>query len=130
MEFKNFMEEELWWKMSFDGRQPLMEENLWWKTNFDGRQPLIEYDIDGRWSLLKDNLCWNLWGKIILVGRRPKLMMNFAERRSLMKNDLFRKHLLKSDFICLCFPKPYLYCESPLTDLDVALHKDQDKMKL
>ena len=39
------MEDNLRWKMTFDGRHPLIEENLLWKTTFDGRQPLIEQDI-------------------------------------------------------------------------------------
>ena len=26
--------------ITFDGSQPLMEDTLWWKTTFDGRQPL------------------------------------------------------------------------------------------
>ena len=33
------MEDDLHWKTTFDGRQPLMKDNLWWKTTFDGRQP-------------------------------------------------------------------------------------------
>ena len=41
-----FREHNLWWKMTFvgrqpfDGRQPLMEDALWWKVLFEGRQPL------------------------------------------------------------------------------------------
>ena len=33
-----FDEEDLWWK-------PLMEDNLQWKMAFDGRQPLLEDDL-------------------------------------------------------------------------------------
>ena len=32
------MEDDLRWKMTFDGRQPLMEDDLRWKTTFDGRR--------------------------------------------------------------------------------------------
>ena len=57
------MTDNLWWKMTFYGRQPLMEdtfdeEDLWWKTNFDARRPLME-DY--------------LWWETIFDGRRPFL---------------------------------------------------------
>ena len=32
------MEDDLSWKMTFDGRQPLMEDDLQWKTTFGGRR--------------------------------------------------------------------------------------------
>ena len=77
------MEENLWWKTTFDGRQPLieddfqwkttfderwplMEDDLWWKTTFDGRQPLMEVDLwwktafDGRQPLMEDDLQWKI----------------------------------------------------------------------
>ena len=53
------MEDDLLWKMTFDGRQPSMEDNLRWKTTFDGGQPLMEDDfqwkmtISGRRHLLE-----------------------------------------------------------------------------
>ena len=58
------MEDDLWQKMIFDGRQPLTEDDFWWKTktpfgvgrrslednlqrkkNLYGRQPLMEDDF-------------------------------------------------------------------------------------
>ena len=35
-------EDDLRWKMTFTGRQPLVEDDLQWKTTFGGRQPLVE----------------------------------------------------------------------------------------
>ena len=71
------MEDNLWWKTAFDGRQPLMEYNLWWETILDGRQPLMEDNIwwkttfDGRQHLMEDDHCWK---------------MTFDGRLSLMKD--------------------------------------------
>ena len=31
------MEDDLRWKMTFNGRQPLVEDDLWWKSTFRGR---------------------------------------------------------------------------------------------
>ena len=33
------MEDNLWWKTTFVGRQPLMEDDLWRKTTFNWRRP-------------------------------------------------------------------------------------------
>ena len=30
------MEDNVWWKMTFGGRQPLVEDDLQWKTPFSG----------------------------------------------------------------------------------------------
>ena len=66
-------EDDLQWKIPFDGRQPLMKDDLRWKTTFDGRWPLIEDDIqwkttfDGRRPLTEDDL----WCKSTFEGRRP-----------------------------------------------------------
>ena len=38
-------ENDLRWKMTFDGRRALMEDNLLWKTIFDGRLPLMEDNL-------------------------------------------------------------------------------------
>ena len=66
------MEDTLWWKTNFDGRQFLMESDLWWKTTFDGRWPLLEDNLwwkisfDQGWHLMEDNLWWkkdDLWWK-------------------------------------------------------------------
>ena len=75
------MEDNLWWKATFDGRQPLlednlsrktafygrwtlMEEDLWWKTIFDERQPLMEDNLwwetafNGRWPSINAGILW------------------------------------------------------------------------
>ena len=36
------VEDDLWWKTTFGGRQPLVEDNLGWKMTFGGRQPRVE----------------------------------------------------------------------------------------
>ena len=36
------MEDDLWRKTTFGGRQPLVEDELRWKTTFGGRQPSVE----------------------------------------------------------------------------------------
>ena len=57
------MEDDLWWRTTFDGRRPCMKGNLGWKTTLDGRQPLIKKKgplmkdkLDGRLALLEDDL--------------------------------------------------------------------------
>ena len=50
------MEDDLWRRTTFDGRQHLMEVDI------DGRHPLMEHDIlwkttfDGKQSLMEDDL--------------------------------------------------------------------------
>ena len=44
------MEDSLWRKTTFDGRQPFMEED------FYGRQPLMEDTFDGRQPLMEVDL--------------------------------------------------------------------------
>ena len=52
------MEDDLRWKMTFGGKEPLVEDALWWKTTFGGRQPKEE-----------DNFLW----KTTFVGRQPSV---------------------------------------------------------
>ena len=52
----------LWWRTTFDKRQLLREDNLWWKTAFDGRYPLME-----------DGLRW----KMAFDGRQPLMEDSF-----------------------------------------------------
>jgi len=90
------MEDDLWWK---DGRRPLMEDDLWWKTTFDGRQPLMEDDFwwkttfDGRLPLMEDDSWW----KTTFDGRRPLMeddlwwKTTFDGRRPLMEDNLWWK---------------------------------------
>ena len=67
------MEDEPWWKTTFDRRQPLREDDLWWKTTFDGRRHLMEDDLwwkttfDGIRPLMEDDIWW----KMTFDGRRP-----------------------------------------------------------
>ena len=57
-------EDNLRWKMTFDGRRPLMEDDLLRKTTIDGRRPLAEEDLwqkttfDGRRPFIEDDLQW------------------------------------------------------------------------
>ena len=39
---RSLMEDDLRWKMTFDGRRPSMEDDLRWKTTFDRRRPKME----------------------------------------------------------------------------------------
>ena len=39
------MEDDLWWKTTFDGGRPLLEDDLWWKMTFDGRQLFMEGNL-------------------------------------------------------------------------------------
>ena len=67
------------WKMTLDGRQPLMEDDPWWKTTFDGR-----------WTLMEDDLWW----KMTFEGRRHSMEVNlqskttFNGRGHLMEDDI------------------------------------------
>ena len=36
------LEDDLGWRTTFSGRQPLVEDNLGWKMTFGGRRPLVE----------------------------------------------------------------------------------------
>ena len=60
-----------------------MEDDLWWKTTFDRRQPLMEEDFDGRHPLMEDNVLW----KTIFHGRQP-LMAEEFQWKHLMENYL------------------------------------------
>ena len=67
------MEDNLWWKMTYDWRRLMVEDDLWWKTTFNRRRPLKEDDLrrkttfDGRGPLAEDGL----WKKTTFDGRRP-----------------------------------------------------------
>ena len=47
------VEDNLRWKTTFGGKQPLVEDDLWWKMTFSGRQPSLEDNL-----LWEDNLWW------------------------------------------------------------------------
>jgi len=102
------MEDNLWWKTTYDGRRLMMEDDLWWKTTYHGRWLKMEDDLwwkttyDGRWLMMEDDL-WlnttydgtqlmmedNLWWKTTYDGRR--LMMEDDWRRLMMEDDLWWK---------------------------------------
>ena len=70
-----------------------MEDDLWWKTSFDRRQPLMEEDFDGGHPLMKDNLSWkkNFDGKhpLMLDGTQSLMVCGtFGGDGPLMENDL------------------------------------------
>ena len=73
------MEDDFWWKYTFDGRLLLMEEDFWWKTTFNGRRLLREDDywwktnFDGR-QLLRGN---NFWCKTTFNGRQSSMVDDF-----------------------------------------------------
>ena len=46
------MEDNLRWKMTFNGRQPLIEDNLQWETNFDEEDLLMEDDLQLRTTFI------------------------------------------------------------------------------
>ena len=83
------MDDNLWWKMNFDGRQPLMEDNFWWKTTFNERWPLMEDNLwrkttfDGIQPLMKDNLCWKttFYGRCPLMEDKVCWKMSFDGRQ-------------------------------------------------
>ena len=82
----------VYWKTTFDGR-PLMEEDLWRKITFEGRQHLVKTTSDRRRPLTEDDL----WRKITFDGRQPLMeddrwqMTTFDGRWPLTEDDLWRK---------------------------------------
>ena len=89
------MEDDIWWKMTFEGRRPLLEDDQCWKTTSDGRHPLMEDNLwwkktfDGRQPLMEDDLWW----KTTNDGRLP-LKMTFNGRWPSIKDNLGLCHLL------------------------------------
>ena len=57
------MEDDLYWKTTFGGRQPSVDDDFRWKTTFGGRRPLVEEDLrskttfGGRRLLVEDDPC-------------------------------------------------------------------------
>ena len=60
------MENNLRWKTNSNGKQLLIEYTFWWKITFDGRQPLIEDDLKTPFDERQDN---HLWKTTIIDGR-------------------------------------------------------------
>ena len=65
--------DDLWWKMTFGGRQSSLEDNLRWMTTFGGRWPSVE------------NV---LWWKTTFCGRRPSGKTTFSGRQPSLEDDL------------------------------------------
>ena len=94
------MEDNLWWKTTFGGRQPSVEDNLWWKTTIRGRQPLVEDDLrwkatlGGRRSLVEGDLRW----KTKNINDDQKIKMN-----PLLAHTPHHTQLCGIFFIILCY---------------------------
>ena len=92
------MEEDLWWKATFDGSRPLTEDKVWQKATFDRRRPLTENNLwrkttfDGRWPLTESAL--------------PRKTI-FDKRRLLTEDNLWRKTTFDG-------PEPF-ECRLPFT---------------
>ena len=73
------MEDNLWWKTSFDGRLPLMNDNLRWKMTFDKR-----------WPSMENNLWWRI--KIVLWQniRTQDAMLQYTSTLTLAEVWLWR----------------------------------------
>ena len=56
-----------------------MEDNLQWKTTFDGTQPLTEDILDGRRPWMEDDLGW----KTTFDVRRPSMEDKLKWKRTL-----------------------------------------------
>ena len=67
------MEDDLRWKMTFDGRRPWMEDDLRWKTTFDGGATFDE----------EDYLVWSYSGLIFSHG---SLTLPLFNEESLVKH--------------------------------------------
>ena len=107
------MEDDLQWKMTFNGKRPFMGDDCLWKMAFYGRPSFIEDRIlwettfDGRRHLTEDGLWWkttfdgeqplveeDLWWKKIFDGRHPLMEDNFWRKSKilLLKNISTKKY--------------------------------------
>ena len=97
------MEDDLWWKMTlteddiswkttFDGRQPLMKDHLWWRKTISGRQPLTKDNLwwkttfDGRGPLSEDDRWW----KTTFDGRRPSIGLHYITWKKYFDSSLWQ----------------------------------------
>ena len=77
----SLMEDNLYWKTTFDGRQPLIGNTFWWKTPFYKRWPLMEEDL--WWKTAFDGGQLFFFDKRWLsIENKLPLKTNFDERRS------------------------------------------------
>ena len=65
-----------------------MEDDLWWKTTFDGRRPLTEEAFYGRWPLMEDNLWWML----TFDGRQPFMEDDLWWKTNFEEEELWFEH--------------------------------------
>ena len=80
-------EDNLWQKMTFDGRRPLMEDDIWRKTTFDGRQPWSEDDIwQRRPSTEEDLQCKTTFDRVYSL--LPKINVYDSSSWQLQHNRL------------------------------------------
>ena len=75
------MEDNFWWKMTFDGRQPcvvqpLIIASLWWKMAYSERRPFMKYN-----PLVEEDLWWKT---------------AFDEIRQMMRESLWWKTTFQS----------------------------------
>ena len=70
-------ENNIWQKTTFDRRQPLTEDDLWWKTNFDGRWPLTEEDLLRKTTFDGTQPCVHIYRKDDIFMQR-RLMQIFT----------------------------------------------------
>ena len=109
------MEDTLWWKTIFDGRQPLMEDNLWLKTTFDGIWHLIDEEIWWKTTFDKeDALLWTT---------------TFNWRCPLMEGNLKPWDFLTATFsvtVCAVVRCSYTGCDSTIE----LLHYDLKWLKM
>ena len=97
------MEDTIWWKITFEGRQYSLEDNFQWKTPFYGRQLSKEEELwwkktfNGRVPLIENNHCW----KTTFNGIKPSLeeARVWHYRPSLI---FYKNNVKKKSFTCTC----------------------------
>ena len=88
------MEDDLWGKTTYGGRQPLLKDDLGWKTTFSERRPVVEDDLQwkttfsGRRPLLDSCMMPTLLCGIFEV-RRDNLM---RIEKEIHENNFFGNH--------------------------------------
>ena len=97
------IEDDLWWKTTFNGRHTSMVEYLSWKTTFDGRQPSLEENLwwkmifdwrQARQTLMKDYFQW----KTTFDGRRPLTEDDLWQKTTFSGRQPLRKELTQLSF--------------------------------
>ena len=86
-----FIKDYLGWKMTldrrFDGRWPLIEDNLWWKTTFNGRLPLMKDTFDWWGPQIIENLWEDVLQRMTTFHKNDfQWEMNFDGEQPLIKD--------------------------------------------